>query len=67
MLLCDRDAALGVKADVDGLLEGFTTVEGSLSGLEEKVQESLDIVDDISSNLTQVRDGDKHKYASKLV
>uniref|UniRef100_A0A4W5MWK0 Uncharacterized protein n=1 Tax=Hucho hucho TaxID=62062 RepID=A0A4W5MWK0_9TELE len=62
-----RDAALGVKADVDGLLEGFTTVEGSLSGLEEKVQESLDLVDDISSNLTQVRDGDKYKYASKLV
>ncbi|KAM9522760.1 laminin subunit beta-3 isoform 1-T2 [Salvelinus alpinus] len=50
-----RDAALGVKADVDGLLEGFTTVEGSLSGLEEKVQESLDIVDDISSNLTQTK------------
>ncbi|CAB1315349.1 unnamed protein product [Coregonus sp. 'balchen'] len=50
-----RDAALGVKADVDGLLEGFTTVEGSLSGLEDKVQDSLDIVDDISSNLTQTK------------
>ncbi|XP_041744472.1 laminin subunit beta-3 isoform X2 [Coregonus clupeaformis] len=49
------DAALGVKADVDGLLEGFTTVEGSLSGLNDKVQDSLDIVEDISNSLTQTK------------
>ncbi|CAB1354088.1 unnamed protein product [Coregonus sp. 'balchen'] len=49
------DAALGVKADVDGLLEGFTTVEGSLSGMNDKVQDSLDIVEDISNSLTQTK------------
>uniref|UniRef100_A0A4W5QM46 Si:ch1073-15f12.3 n=1 Tax=Hucho hucho TaxID=62062 RepID=A0A4W5QM46_9TELE len=50
-----RDAGLGVKDDVDGLLEGFTTVEGSLSGLNDKVQDSLDIVEDISNSLAQTK------------
>lgn len=53
-MLCDRDAGLGVKDDVDGLLEGFTAVEGSFSGLNDKVQDSLDIVEDISNSLAQV-------------
>ncbi|XP_038869312.1 laminin subunit beta-3-like isoform X2 [Salvelinus namaycush] len=50
-----RDAGLGVKDDVDGLLDGFTAVEGSLSGLNDKVQDSLDIVEDISNSLTQTK------------
>ncbi|KAM6979742.1 laminin subunit beta-3 [Aplochiton taeniatus] len=51
-----RDNALGVKADVDGLLEGFNSVEGSFSGLEDKVQSSMDIIDELNSNLTKVKD-----------
>ncbi|XP_036804074.1 laminin subunit beta-3 isoform X1 [Oncorhynchus mykiss] len=50
-----RDAGLGVKDDVDGLLEGFTAVEGSFSGLNDKVQDSLDIVEDISNSLAQTK------------
>lgn len=49
-----RDTALGVKADVDKLLEGFSTVEGSLSGLEDKLQNSMDIMDKLNTSLTKV-------------
>lgn len=49
-----RDAALGRKDEVDGLLEGLNTVEGSLTGLEDKLQESMDITDDLNSKLNKV-------------
>ncbi|KAG7279594.1 hypothetical protein CRUP_011687 [Coryphaenoides rupestris] len=51
-----RDAALGVKADVDGLLKGFDSVEGSMSGLSDKLQDSMDAIDDLNDNLNKTRD-----------
>ncbi|KAM3877796.1 laminin subunit beta-3 [Diretmus argenteus] len=58
-----RDAALGVKADVDGLLEGFGTVEKSLGDLENRLQDSMDITDELNINLdrakTQLRPAEK--------
>ncbi|KAM4597673.1 laminin subunit beta-3-like [Polymixia lowei] len=50
-----RDAALGIKADVDGLLEGFGSVEGSLSGLEERLQNSMDEIDELNGNLNKAK------------
>lgn len=49
-----RDTALGVKADVDGLLAGFNSVENSLSDLEDKLQDSIDIMDKLNTSLTKV-------------
>lgn len=49
-----RDKALGVKGDVDGLLAGFGVVEGSLSDLEEKLQNNMDSIDDLINNLNKV-------------
>lgn len=49
-----RDTALGVKADVDGLLTGFGTAEGLLSDLEDKLQNSMDLIDNLNYNLTEV-------------
>ncbi|XP_028262926.1 laminin subunit beta-3 [Parambassis ranga] len=51
-----RDTALGVKADVDGLLQGFSTVEGSLSVLEDKLQDSMALIDSLNNNLTKAKD-----------
>ncbi|XP_035517151.1 laminin subunit beta-3 [Morone saxatilis] len=50
-----RDTALGVKADVDGLLAGFGSVEGSLSDLEEKLQNSMDLIDNLNKSLTEAK------------
>uniref|UniRef100_UPI003AAB3FD0 laminin subunit beta-3 n=1 Tax=Centroberyx gerrardi TaxID=166262 RepID=UPI003AAB3FD0 len=50
-----RDAALGVKADVDGLLQGLDSVEGSLAVLEGKVQDSMDITDKLNKNLAKAK------------
>lgn len=57
LLYVCRDAALGVKADVDGLLRGLDSVEGSISGLSDKLQESMDTIDDLNVNLTKVNHG----------
>ncbi|XP_042257146.1 laminin subunit beta-3-like [Thunnus maccoyii] len=51
-----RDTALGVKADVDGLLAGFGAVEGSLSDLEDRLQDSMDLMDTLNDNLTKAKD-----------
>ncbi|XP_040014667.1 laminin subunit beta-3-like [Xiphias gladius] len=51
-----RDTALGVKADVDGLLKGLGSVEGSLSDLEDKLQNSMDIIDNLKNNLNEAKD-----------
>ncbi|XP_008319201.1 laminin subunit beta-3 [Cynoglossus semilaevis] len=51
-----RDTAIGVKADVDGLLSGFSSTENSLSDLEDRLQNSMDLIDNLKVNLTQVRD-----------
>lgn len=51
-----RDTALGVKADVDGLLAGFGAVEGSLSDLEDKLQNSMDLMDNLNNSLTEAKD-----------
>ncbi|KAK0139233.1 Laminin subunit beta-3 [Merluccius polli] len=48
-----RDAALGVKADVKGLLSGFDSVEDSISGLRDKLQDSMETINDLNSNLTR--------------
>ncbi|KAL6111275.1 lamb3 [Pungitius sinensis] len=49
-----RDTALGVKADVDGLLDGFGSVEGSLSDLEGRLQDTMDDIDNLNTNLNAV-------------
>ncbi|XP_053171447.1 laminin subunit beta-3 [Scomber japonicus] len=51
-----RDKALGVKGDVDGLLAGFGVVEGSLSDLEEKLQNNMDSIDDLINNLNKAKE-----------
>lgn len=53
---------MGVKADVDGLLGSLDTVERSLSDQDEKLSESMDLIDNLNSNLTKVgsRRGFKH-------
>lgn len=45
---------MGVKADVDGLLGSLDTVERSLSDQDEKLSESMDLIDNLNSNLTKV-------------
>ncbi|XP_034442702.1 laminin subunit beta-3 [Hippoglossus hippoglossus] len=51
-----RDTALGVNADVDGLLEGLGSVDSSLTGLEEKLQSSIDSIDNLNNTLTEAKD-----------
>ncbi len=45
---------MGVKADVDGLVAGLGAVEGSLSDLEDKLQNSMDLIDDLNKNMNKV-------------
>lgn len=40
---------------MDGLLEGFKSTEGSLSDLEEKLQDSMDLIDNLNDTLTKVQ------------
>ncbi|XP_047437735.1 laminin subunit beta-3-like [Mugil cephalus] len=47
-----RDTAVGVKADVDGLLEGFRAAEGSESDLEQRLSDTMDMIDKLNNNLT---------------
>lgn len=54
-LLKIRDASLGVKDEADRLLDGFRSVEGSLSGLEDKLQGSRDLLENLQKNLVEVR------------
>lgn len=49
-----RDTALGVKSDVDRLLAGLGSTEGSLSDLEDKLQDAMDNIDNLNNNLTKV-------------
>ncbi|XP_056441044.1 laminin subunit beta-3-like isoform X1 [Gadus chalcogrammus] len=51
-----RDATLGVGADVDGLLQGFVSVEDSISSMRDKLQDSMDTIDDLNADLTKARD-----------
>lgn len=39
---------------MDGLLKGLGSVEGSLSDLEDKLQNSMDIIDNLKNNLNEV-------------
>ncbi|KAM9364179.1 laminin subunit beta-3 [Pholidichthys leucotaenia] len=50
-----RDKAQGVKADVDGLLTGFQSVENTLSDLEDKLQDSMELTDTLNNNLTEAQ------------
>ncbi|XP_062309966.1 laminin subunit beta-3-like [Osmerus eperlanus] len=50
-----RDAALGVKDEADRLLDGFRSVEGSLSGLEDKLQGSTDLLENLQNNLVEAQ------------
>ncbi|XP_011611933.1 laminin subunit beta-3 isoform X1 [Takifugu rubripes] len=51
-----RNQALGVKGDVDGLLSSFGMVEKSLSDIEDKVQNSTYLMDDLKKRLMQAKD-----------
>ncbi|AWP03505.1 putative laminin subunit beta-3 [Scophthalmus maximus] len=51
-----RDTALGVKADVDGLLAGLGSVEGSLSDAEDKLQNTMELIDNLNNDLTKAKD-----------
>lgn len=53
-----RETALGVKADVDGLLSGFGSVEGSVSELEDKLQDSKDLINNLNNHLTKAGNKD---------
>lgn len=49
-----RDTALGVKADVEGLLEAFGSAEETISDLENKVKNSTDLLNNLNDSLTKV-------------
>lgn len=49
-----RDTALGVKADVDGLLSGFGSGEDSLFQLEDELQNSTDFLNSLKDQLKTV-------------
>ncbi|XP_029006744.1 laminin subunit beta-3 [Betta splendens] len=51
-----RDTAVGVKADVDGLLHTFGPVEESISAIEDKLQDFTDVIKNLSDSLTKVKD-----------
>ncbi|XP_023138331.1 laminin subunit beta-3 isoform X1 [Amphiprion ocellaris] len=51
-----RDKAVGVKADVDGLMAGLGSSDSLLSDLEEKLQNSMDLIDNLDNNLTEAKD-----------
>lgn len=53
-LLAHRDTALGVKADVDGLLEGFRSAEDTFSNLEDKLQNATALIEDLNKTLVKV-------------
>lgn len=43
-----------MKGDVDGVLAGFGSVEKALSDIEDKVQNSTNLTDDLKKRLMQV-------------
>lgn len=49
-----RDTALDVKADMDELLSGFGSVENSLSNVEDKLQDSTELLDTLKDRLKTV-------------
>lgn len=51
-----RDTALGVKADVDGVLAGFGSTEDSLSDMEDKLENSVDLIHNLSNNLIKAKE-----------
>ncbi|XP_061583968.1 laminin subunit beta-3-like [Cololabis saira] len=50
-----RDVAVGTKADVDGLLDGFGSAENALSNLEDRLQDSMDLIDGLNDNLMRAQ------------
>lgn len=53
-LLLLRDQAVVVKADVDQTLASFGPVEKSLSDIEDKVQNSTDLMEGLKRHLMEV-------------
>ncbi|XP_036007193.1 laminin subunit beta-3 [Fundulus heteroclitus] len=51
-----RVKALGAKDNVSEFLEGLKSGTGSLSDLEEKLQDSMDLIESLNNNLTQAKD-----------
>ncbi|KAI9520119.1 hypothetical protein NQZ68_021838 [Dissostichus eleginoides] len=51
-----RDTALGVKDGVDNLLEGIVSEEGSLADLDVKLQNSMDLIENLSDNLNKTKE-----------
>lgn len=49
-----RDKALGLKDEVDGVLSGFVPVEGSLSNLDNRLQNNANVRDKLNDNLKKV-------------
>lgn len=48
-----------MKADVDGLLAGFTSVSPSLADLEHKLQDKMNVLETLNNNLTKVESVDE--------
>lgn len=51
-----RDTALGGKADVDGLLAGFNSVNDSLADLEDRLQDNMVLMESLNNSLTKAKD-----------
>ncbi|KAM9859183.1 laminin subunit beta-3 [Aulostomus maculatus] len=51
-----RDTAQAVKDDVDGLLNISRTAEGSMTDLDEKLQNSMDLIDELNKDLDKAKD-----------
>lgn len=51
-----RDKALDVKANVDGVLNGFNPVERAISDLEDKLRDSTDLIDNLSDTLNKAKE-----------
>ncbi|KAI4827778.1 hypothetical protein KUCAC02_031149 [Chaenocephalus aceratus] len=51
-----RDTALGVKDGVDNLLGGIVSEEGSLADLDVKLQNSMDLIENLSDSLNKTRE-----------
>ncbi|XP_029907597.1 laminin subunit beta-3 [Myripristis murdjan] len=50
-----RDKAVGVNADVNGLLEGMDAVKGTIKDLEDKLNNSTDIIETLDDKLAKAK------------
>lgn len=50
---------------MDGLLDAFGSGEGSLSDLEDRLQATMDNIDNLNSSLTKVRSMDTRPIGSR--